>query len=73
MIETTKTYRRDLAAGAFVRLEVVYDDASSTPTYIGYKDADGDLTELNLQPADLSALFDMLKDAADVIGARSDV
>ncbi|MFF4952873.1 hypothetical protein [Streptomyces chattanoogensis] len=63
MIETTKTYRRDLTAGSFVRLEVTYDDTASTPTYIGYRDADGALTELNIHPLDLAALLDMLSHA----------
>ncbi|MCM1967821.1 hypothetical protein [Streptomyces sp. G1] len=63
MIETTRTYRRDLSVGAYVRLEVTYDDTAGTPTYIGYRDADGGLTELNLNPLDLSALINMLSDA----------
>ncbi|GHF61137.1 hypothetical protein GCM10010218_48340 [Streptomyces mashuensis] len=70
MIETTKTYRRDLAAGTFVRLEVTYDDTASTPTYIGYRDADGDLTELNLHPLDLTSLLDMLSHAPAAKGTR---
>ncbi|MFG2228004.1 hypothetical protein [Streptomyces sp. NPDC048644] len=73
MIETTKTYRRDLAAGTFVRLEVTYDDAAGTPTYIGHRDADGDLTEFNLHPLDLAGLLDMLIHVPAAKGVSRDV
>ncbi|GAA4071122.1 hypothetical protein [Streptomyces hundungensis] len=73
MIETTKTYRRDLTAEAFVRLEVIYDDTAGTPTYIGYRDADGDLTELNLHPLDLTGLLEMLAPALATKGTRDDL
>ncbi|MEV6553932.1 hypothetical protein AB0M57_35345 [Streptomyces sp. NPDC051597] len=73
MIETTKTYRRDLTAGTFVRLDVTYDDIDGAPTYIGYRDPDGDLTELNLHPLDLANLLAMLTDAPAAKGAHRDV
>ncbi|UFQ16389.1 MULTISPECIES: hypothetical protein [Streptomyces] len=64
MIETVKTYRRDVPGQSPIQIKVVYDHNPNSATYLGYWDADGDPREMNLTPHDLSALLSMLH-AAD--------
>ncbi|WP_382465747.1 hypothetical protein ACFIN9_24860 [Streptomyces noursei] len=61
MIETVKTVERyDPDECATARLKIVYDDASDSYVYIGHTDVHGDEAELNLHPAEVAALLDIL-------------
>ncbi|MES9589987.1 hypothetical protein ABWK57_14165 [Streptomyces sp. NPDC094045] len=63
MIETVKTYHREVDLRDPIQAKVVYDLIPNSLTYIGYWDENGDPHEMNLAPLDLVALVNMLTEA----------
>ncbi|MFE9455957.1 hypothetical protein [Streptomyces californicus] len=62
MIETRKHFKREIAPGREVAIEVVFDNEKTSKTYVNVTDDTGP-HEFLLAPLDLAALFELLAEA----------